>query len=412
MRALVLVLVLAHAAASIAADRSIGAVKLDFKRTSSGKEKLTFTSKDVNFLFPALGGADDPSAGGATITLVSPVEAPVSFPVPGGLGNPGWRVADRTLDSYTYRNGVAPSGPSVVRSMSLREGRGIKLVARAVGLALSGAQGSIGMRITTGGSRRCAFFGPGSIVIDQANRFLAKGAVAMGTDCSDTSLGGTSSSTTTSTLPSQCGNGAVDPGEQCDGTVFGPAAPPSGVQCYPAGSANECEICSVTSQFSCKYFFATFPCCDAAATCVEINQFQGDCVLPTTTSTSSSTSTSSTLFPGCGNGAVEPGEECDGASDSNSDECIIANSCVPPGSPGECSCCDTGQCYVGSFGPQVDCCPGLTCAPFFPPLPGQGYGLGVCVSTCSPLGSVCSISLPCCSGTCTLIAPGFPPACQ
>jgi hypothetical protein len=411
MRALVLVLVVAHAAAGIAADRSIGAVKLELKRTSSGKEKLTFTSKDVNFLFPALGGPDDPSTGGATITLVSPVEAPVSFPVPAGVGNPGWRVSDRTLDSYTYRNGGAPAGPSIVRSMSLREGRGIKLVGRSLGLSLSGVQGSVGIRITTGGSRRCAFFGPQSIVIDQANRFLGRGALATGTDCSDEWLGGTSSgSTTTSTTPPACGNGVIDTGEQCDGTTFGPAAPPSGVQCIAAGSPNECHICAQTDQFSCKFFSATYPCCDPAATCVDISEFVGDCRLPTTTSTSSSTTTSTTLFPGCGNGAVGPGEECDGSADTCGGVGGPYYGCFPPGSAYECTCCGNQQCYEGGAGGLLHCCPGLTCA-YYPPFTGGvSFGLGECVSECAPAGTSCQVGLPCCPGLVCGPVPGVPPS--
>ena len=47
--------------ASGAADQAIHASKLMLKRSSSGRERLTFVSKDPAFLFAAIGGPDDPS---------------------------------------------------------------------------------------------------------------------------------------------------------------------------------------------------------------------------------------------------------------------------------------------------------------------------------------------------------------
>src|SRR5436190_6860182 len=134
---LVLGLVFAGAMPCRAVDRSIAAVKLSLTRSSSGAERLTFTSRDVNALFPALGGPDDPSVVGATVTLVSPLEAPVTLAIPPGVGNPGWRLTDRTLDAYKFTNRSAPNGPSVVRSLGFRERRSVKIVAREVGLALA-----------------------------------------------------------------------------------------------------------------------------------------------------------------------------------------------------------------------------------------------------------------------------------
>src|SRR5258706_5645793 len=85
---------LAIATASLAADQWISASKIEIRRSPSGAEKLIFTSRDPSFLFPAIGGADDPSTAGATITVVSPLEAPVTFSVPAGIGKSGGRVAD------------------------------------------------------------------------------------------------------------------------------------------------------------------------------------------------------------------------------------------------------------------------------------------------------------------------------
>jgi hypothetical protein len=231
---LVIVGALAIATASLAADQRITATKIELRRSPSGAEKLIFTSRDPSFLFPAIGGADDPSTAGATITVVSPLEAPVTFLVPAGIGNPGWRVVDRPSgDSLTYRNAAAPAGPSVVRSAKLRQLKSIKLAARETGLALTAQQGSVGIRITMGSLRLCALFDAG-VVIDQPGHFLARGAVQGPADCSDAALH----------APAVCGDGTVQSPEQCDGAAA-PCAPLEG--CVPPGEAGQCSCCS-TSQ--------------------------------------------------------------------------------------------------------------------------------------------------------------------
>src|SRR5262245_50547895 len=81
-----------------ALDQPISAVKLSLSRSSSGKEKLVFVSKDPAFLFPAFGSADDPgtgSPGGALLELGS-LAQPVApaLAIPPGVGKPGWRSKD------------------------------------------------------------------------------------------------------------------------------------------------------------------------------------------------------------------------------------------------------------------------------------------------------------------------------
>src|SRR5690348_12884915 len=77
MRALPLAFLLTLAGtASLAhaVDQPIAATKLLLKRSPSGKQTLTFVSKDPAFLFPTIGSADDPATGtpgGATIELFS-----------------------------------------------------------------------------------------------------------------------------------------------------------------------------------------------------------------------------------------------------------------------------------------------------------------------------------------------------
>jgi hypothetical protein len=438
MRAAILgVLVLAVAAPGLGADKPISGAKLILSRNSSGSEKLTFVSKDVNFLFAAIGGADDPSGVGASMTLVSPAEPPVTFGIPSGIGNPGWKTKDgATRDGYQFTNGSAPAGISVVRSGKLRERRGIKIVARETGLALAAPQSSVGIRITTGSLRNCALFDAATIVRNEPNRFIARGAISSSlADCSDASLGAT---TSTTTLPPGCGNGVVEGSEQCDGASCGD---PSGFVdgCFPPGDPNECECCS-TEGFFCSegsVFNAAVPCCPGFRCEIQFHigqQGNGTCTTspcngygsvcdgnpccdglvctspspgfplyvcdiappPTssTTSTTSPTTTSTTVTGSCGDGIVQSGEACDGSG------CDALNDgCFPPGDPDECQCCSTTSCYPGHF---VECCPGLNCESLGL-APGTGpTGTGFCTTdTCAARGHNCDDSpdyLACCEG--------------
>lgn len=177
-------------------DFPISARKLVLKRTGSGKETLVFVSRDEGFPFPAIGSDDDPMSGnpgGLEVDILSATGESVTFSVPGGPGmEDGWQSKAATVSSYRYRNTQAPAGPTPIRLARLKDGKTLKLVARDVGLALAGAQGSVAIRITTGGVRSCALFGPGNAFVlrDEPNRFQAKSATASGlADCSAASLG-------------------------------------------------------------------------------------------------------------------------------------------------------------------------------------------------------------------------------
>lgn len=195
--------VLAACATAHAADRPLDARKLVLKRSAFGSERLVFVAKDAGFLFPTIGSGDDPAGGdpgGLTIDLFSGNDpAGASLAVPPGVGKPGWRVQDGTAGLYKFVNPAAPAGPSVVKAVVLKEGRLVKISARATGLALLGAQGTVGIRLTTGSLRNCAFFGPETVRRDETGRFVAKNALATAVpDCSDASLGGAAGTTTTS----------------------------------------------------------------------------------------------------------------------------------------------------------------------------------------------------------------------
>jgi hypothetical protein len=209
---LVVAAFLAAPADSSATDQPIAGKKLLIKRSGSGAEKLVWISKDPAFLFPALGGADDPAeTAGAVVDIFSENEvADGQLTMPAGLGNPGWMKKDASIDLYKFVNPSSPAGISVVKVALLKQGKLLKIVAKATGLALTGTQGSVGIRLTTGTLRSCAIFSAanGTIVKDEADRFIAKDASTLGVpDCGDATLGGGVGTTTTTSATSTSTSG-------------------------------------------------------------------------------------------------------------------------------------------------------------------------------------------------------------
>ena len=178
------ILVLCGARLAVATDQPISGAKLTLRRSSSGKEKLVFVSKDPLFLFPAIGSADDPGTGtpgGAILELESTGESTqIVVEAPPVVGKPGWTAKDGNVPSHTFKNPAAAPGPSMIKVIVLKEGKRIKLIARGVGVPFLGPQGAIGVRIRTGSLRNCAFFGPGSVRRDDPGRFVATNAPAVG----------------------------------------------------------------------------------------------------------------------------------------------------------------------------------------------------------------------------------------
>jgi hypothetical protein len=88
----------------------------------------------------------------------------------------------------------------------------------------------------------------------------------------------------------------------------------------------------------------------------------------------------------CGNGLVEPGEQCDGASCPGTEPGEYG--CFAPGSGNGCQCCaETGACYIRGFGAvtpvEVPCCSG-TCN-----IPGLEAGPDVMVFCTQPPPEPC-----------------------
>lgn len=151
-----------------------------------------FVANDPNVVLPAAGSPADPlvsSAGGAHVDVVSAGASPVgAFVAPWGSGwssDPGVQL--------TYKNGDAPAGESVVKTLIVKQGKKLKIVAKHAGLGLEAAEGTVGIRITFGKGtpaelRFCSRFG-GTIKADEPGKFKAKDATAVLADCSDASLG-------------------------------------------------------------------------------------------------------------------------------------------------------------------------------------------------------------------------------
>ena len=171
------------------ADFPVTGKKLMLKRSASGAEKLTFQSKDPLVPFPPHPGPDSPAVGGLTIELFSagdPLGA--SLLVPGGEGNPGWLYRPGTTGLFKFTNRLSPLGPSPVKGITLKQGKGIKITAKEAGLTLASAQGAVGIRITYGSTRICARFSAATIKRDQAGQFVAANALLAPLDCSEATL--------------------------------------------------------------------------------------------------------------------------------------------------------------------------------------------------------------------------------
>jgi hypothetical protein len=110
--------------------------------------------------------------------------------------------------------------------MLIQQSKKVTLTSKETGVPLAVAQGAIGIRVTTGGVRNCALFGPANVVKDEAGKFLAKNAVAP-PDCADATLG----------APPPCGDsaptcdGPCGAGEECGSTGGGQCG------CLPIGSS-------------------------------------------------------------------------------------------------------------------------------------------------------------------------------
>jgi len=391
-------IVLLHGVAGSAAatDHPVAGRRLVLKRTA-GHEKLVLELNDPTVPVPAAGNADDPTTAGLQLDLLGGNSlATATLSAPSGTG---WSAKTGITTRYRYTNPAAPAGPSPIRLVNLRDGRGLKIVARQVGLPLTAPEGRIAVRITMGGTRICAAFDDGSVRKDAAGMFLAKdAAVPAGSTCSDGDLGvpcasspscegacagdgqcgGTFALGCVCASPSQpCGdtapvcNGQCPAGEEC-ANIGGVPYPSCG--CLPTGSTPCGGVYPSCGDGDCPpglaCFTDTFTCCGGTTitncaclsgpppppcggtcppgwTCVQIPG-QPEFCLP----------------PPCQGGAGAP--TCDGTCSASTDHCIAFQSsscfCLPACDGGDPGTTCGGTCTQGScqLNPSTGLC---ACAP-------------------------------------------------
>ncbi len=170
--------------------------KLVLKKSSSGRETLIFVTSDPTVLVPAFGGPDDPTLVTTQIELYSPVASSGSFAIaiPPGVGKPGWSTSPTPSAMYLFKNPDAPAGISVVRTVKLRAGRGLKIVGRATGLPMTTPLGAAGIIVRfddlSGGLPiMCAHFGASSVRKGTPPVFIA-GPSPAPTNCYGATLSG------------------------------------------------------------------------------------------------------------------------------------------------------------------------------------------------------------------------------
>jgi len=333
------------------------------------------------------------------VDLFSPAESlGASLTAPAGVGNPGWSTNASAVPVHRFRNGGAPDAFSILKVVVLKQGRVLKVIGRSAGLALTGPQGAVGIRIVTGSLRSCALFGGTTVRRDEAGRFLARAASATGlTDCSNTSLGGAEPPAPV------CGDGVQNQSsEECDGNEVAQCGGPS--SCRPAGFAGECQCCSnggpgtqPTDCCNASVIFVPTPdggtChatrCDAPFSCsaTDVCQPDGSCCAPV------GGACRLTLLGGLSLGPCCSGLECrtldinanvvccvaDGGSCASDAECCTTH-CTPSGT---CQTCRTTGTACGSV---YECC-SLSCS------------AGTC-DACGPSGGLCFEDATCCSSSC------------
>jgi len=365
---------------SAAADLPLPGTTLRLSRGGGG-EKLVLVLNDASIPAPGQGNADNPAAAGLRVTLFGH-DAPgeiAELVAPAGLGRPGWKYGTTGFVRYRFRNGSAPGGISPIRSVVLREGKGLRVVAKDIGLGLAGAQGSVGVRIEMGSIRLCALFAGEGVLRDEAGMFVAKNAPAPGlVECTDEALFGVPCDAS-ATCGGTCSDGSLCGGvpglglgcrcvagdQPCGGT-----SPVCNGTC-PAGE--ECANVGGLPEPSCACVPTGSTGCGTVETCSE-----GDCPAGTSCFLTRFTCCGGVDVFGCGCATEPPPPPCGGP-------CPPGMICVP-NVPGFAEGCYPMLCTIGG----TPCPSGSTCV--VPP----GFSFEVCMPTPCTGGS----GYPTCDGTC------------
>jgi hypothetical protein len=235
-------------------DFDVDAVKLAIRSRGSANS-LVFVARNGGALgtavFDAL-AAESEGGPVATVEFITNTDT-LTLALPAGSGPAGWLTGRGTGESVRFRNPLSPDGPGPIRTFSIRRNHTLRIVARDVPLTFGPPPRTLGVRITVGSTRGCAYFDESTVLHDRPGvAFLARrGGVAL-TDCSDESLN----------QAPICGNGVLDPGEQCDGHDVEPVASCQGdaglvrFQCL-----SDCTCCA-SPQSACAVNGDIFaPCC-------------------------------------------------------------------------------------------------------------------------------------------------------
>lgn len=168
-------------------DFPIEATKLNLVKKPSGKEVLSFVSKDRYMAFPAQDAP--PSSEGATLEVFSASEGSAALDLPAG---PEWELkSSKAAEQYFYKNKDAPAGPSPVKKTKFRAGRtkNLQIVGADAGLPMAVPHGEVALRWTSGSLRMCALFDASTVKRDLPGLFVAKGSEPWSTpDCADASM--------------------------------------------------------------------------------------------------------------------------------------------------------------------------------------------------------------------------------
>ena len=198
-----------------------------------------------------------PAAVGAVLRITAGTGDEVSWALPA----PGW-TENLAGTLFRYRNPAAPAGPSPVRFAIFKYGRGLKVAAKSSGLTLDEpSQGTVVVQLTVGNEVWCSTCATADV--DETGRYRAKACPAP------------------PSCAAVCGDGVVEPGEQCDVGSPGQcaAAPPS------LGVACDASACTCCGQTQCAFgLFGTLPCCGDSQ-CQDTtgagSQRVGACIPPT-----------------------------------------------------------------------------------------------------------------------------------
>lgn len=165
-------------------DRPIVGKKLVLRRSSAGREKLSFAGGDPGE--PSLAAFVQD---GAVVELFAP-GAPTGVAM--DLPPANWSVARQFVVRFANRG--APNATSPLSTAVVEVRRYLKVSGKVVGLPLDAPLGRVGIRVTAGDTRWCALFAEAHVVADVPGRFSARRAEAdVLADCRADTLGGVGS---------------------------------------------------------------------------------------------------------------------------------------------------------------------------------------------------------------------------